>query len=109
MYSWAKKLKVGTGIEAGFGVENQLVGLGQHATCTASWIVDLDDLAIPVHQIVMGEQDADHQLDDFAWREVISGLFIGLFVEATDQVFEQIAHLNGSRCGLDGNRRPLLP
>ena len=90
----AKKLKVCAGIEAGLFVTNQLVRFGQHATGAAGGIVDIDDLAILVHKIVMGEQNADHQPDDFAWREVITGLFVGLFVETTNQVFEQIAHLD---------------
>ncbi|MPN09877.1 hypothetical protein SDC9_157170 [bioreactor metagenome] len=42
----------------------------------------------------MGEQDADHQLDDFARREMVASLFIGLFVETPDQIFEQVTHFD---------------
>jgi hypothetical protein len=34
------------------------------------------------------------RLDDLARREVITRRFVGLFVEAPDQVFEQQAHLD---------------
>ena len=46
-----------------------------------------------------------HELDDFARREVISGLLVGLLVEAPDEVLEQIAHRDvgdGVRVEIDG-------
>ena len=43
-------------------------------------------------RVVLRKEQADHEADDFAGREVFSGLFIVFFVEFPDQLFKDIAH-----------------
>jgi len=45
-------------------------------------------------QILLGgEQQVDHQFDDFARGEVLPGFFVGLFRADPDQFLERITHL----------------
>ena len=41
---------------------------------------------------VLDEQQVHHEADDFTRGEVIAGRFVGGFVEAPDQVFEDQTH-----------------
>ena len=45
------------------------------------------------------KQQVDHQLDDFARREVFPCFFIGLFRADPDQLFKHIAHLHSRLVG----------
>ena len=47
----------------------------------------------PIDILLPGVDEIRHEADDFARREVVARLFVGLFVEAHHQMFEQIAHL----------------
>jgi hypothetical protein len=44
------------------------------------------------HRVVLGEQQVDHQADDLARGEVLTGRLVGLLGEAPDQVLEDGAH-----------------
>ena len=43
--------------------------------------------------VVVDEQDAHHQTDDFARREVVARGLVGQFVEAPDEILEDEPHL----------------
>jgi len=69
-------------------------GDGEHSARAAGGVVDGADDAFLRQDVIVGvEQDVDHELDDFAWGEVVAGLFVGSFVELADEFFEDQAHL----------------
>ena len=43
--------------------------------------------------VVRGDQQVDHQLDDLARGEVLTGGLVGVLGELPDQVLEDVAHL----------------
>ena len=69
-----------------------LLRFRQHAAGAAGGVVDFDDLAFLVNEIIVGEEKVDHELDDLARREVIARLLVCLLVEPTDEVLEDVAH-----------------
>ena len=85
----AKKLKMCLWVL----VENQPRGFGEHSACSARWIVDPTENAWLIDILLPGIDQVRHETDDFAWREVVPRLFVGLFVETHHQMLEQIAHL----------------
>ncbi len=68
--------------------------LGQHAAGAAGRVEQLAHGAGRGEQlVVVDEQDAHHQPDDFARREVVARGLVGQFVEAPDEVLEDEPHL----------------
>ncbi|TLD46543.1 MAG: hypothetical protein FAZ92_01169 [Accumulibacter sp.] len=68
--------------------------LGQHAASTAGRVEQLAHRTGRGTQlVVVDEQDAHHQPDDLARREVVAGGLVGEFVEAADEVLEDEPHL----------------
>ena len=83
--------------ELGVGVQlvQVLVGDGQHAAGPAGGIEERADDALLHEQVAVGgEQQVDHQADDFAGREVVAGRLVRGFVESPDQFLEDVAHLD---------------
>ena len=79
----------------GFVVELFDVAFGntEHAAGSTGGVVDgFDDVAFAKIGFG-GEQQVDHQADDFARREVFSGFFVGLFRTDPDEFFKDVAHL----------------
>ena len=69
------------------------LGNGEHAAGSAGGVVDgLDDVAL-VEVMFGAEQEVDHEADDLARREMLSGLFVRLFGADQDKFLEDIAHL----------------
>ena len=67
---------------------------GKHAASAASRVQQgAHGVGLGQQIIVVHEQQADHQLNNLARGEVVTCRFIGLLVEAPDQVFKQQAHL----------------
>ena len=75
-------------------VEQMLLGHGQHAAGAAGGVVDGD---VPVGD--GNVQQLDHEPDDFARGEVLSGLLAALFREAPQQLLVDVAHLQRRRAG----------
>src|SRR5579864_9769919 len=80
------------------GVRVQLAEMffcyAQHSARTASGIVERPHDALGAEDLaVRGEQQVDHQPDDLARREVVTGGLVRCFIEAPDQVLEDQAHL----------------
>jgi len=73
--------------------EDQLLGFGKHAAGAACRVVDGTEDAGFVDVLLAGVDEVGHQADDLARREVVPRLLVGLFVEAHDQMLEQVAHL----------------
>ena len=44
------------------------------------------------HVVILDEDQVDHEPDDFAGREVLSGGLVGDFSELADQLLEDRAH-----------------
>ena len=66
-----------------------VLGLGQHAAGAAGGVEQLADGAGCGEQfVVLDEQDAYHQPDDLARREMVACGLVGQFVEAADEVLE---------------------
>ncbi len=74
-------------------VEDELLGLRQHAAGAAGRVVDRAVDARLVDVLLAGVDEVRHQADDLARREVVAGLLVGLFVEPHHQMLEQVAHL----------------
>jgi len=71
----------------GGAVKQVFFRYGKHAAGTAGGIVD--------GKVAVGNGDfekLDHQADDFAGGEVVSGLFAALFGEAPEDLFVYVAH-----------------
>ena len=68
--------------------------LGQHAARATGGVEQLADGAGSGEQlVVLDEQDAHHQTDDLARREVVARGLVGQLVEAPDEVLEDEPHL----------------
>ena len=68
--------------------------LRQHAAGAAGGVEQLADGAGRGEQpVVLDEQDAHHQSDDLARREMVACGLVGQFVEAADEVLEDEPHL----------------
>jgi hypothetical protein len=69
------------------------LGHAQHAARAAGRVVQrLDHAGLAEHRVVLGEHQVDHQADDLARREVLTGRLVGLLGEAPDEVLEDGAH-----------------
>lgn len=68
------------------------LGDREHAACAAGRVIDRARDSRHVYVLVAGVDEVRHQADDFAGREVVSGLLVRLLVEAPDQVLEDVAH-----------------
>ena len=67
---------------------------GEHAAGAAGRVEDVDDLSLAGNRVlVRGDQQVDHQLDDLARGEVLTGGLVGVLGELPDQVLEDVAHL----------------
>ena len=71
-----------------------VLGDREHSARPARRVVDrLDDVALP--EVRLGrEQEADHQPDHLAGREVLSGLLFGLLGADADELLEDVPHLH---------------
>ena len=69
---------------------DKVLGLGQHAAAAAGRIIDGEGK----RQLILDrvKHQVGHQLDHLTRGEVFPGLFVILFVEFADQLFEHIAH-----------------
>ena len=72
--------------------QNSVFRFRENTAGAAGGIVDFDDFSGFIDVFFTGEKQLDHQLDDFAGREMIPGFFVGLFVETPDQILENVAH-----------------
>jgi hypothetical protein len=71
-----------------------VLGLGKHPTGAAGRVEELAHGAGRGEQLViLDEEDAYHETDDLARREVIARGLIGQFVEPADEVLEDEPHL----------------
>ncbi len=65
----------------------------QHAACPRSRVVDgAHDAGFGQHVVILDEEEVDHEADDFARREVLSGRFVRKLRELADQLLEDVAH-----------------
>ena len=66
----------------------------QHSARACGRVVDgADHAGLGQHVIVLDEQQIDHEADDFARREVLTGRFVRQFGELADQLLEGEPHL----------------
>ena len=66
----------------------------QHAAGARRGVVDgAHHAGLGQHVVVLDEQQVDHQADDLARREVLTGRLVGEFGELADQLLEDQAHL----------------
>ena len=82
--------------QAGLGVEVRkvLARDRQHAARARRRVVDrAHDAGLGQHVVVLDEEEVDHEADDFARREVLSGRLVREFRELADQLLEDEAHL----------------
>ena len=85
----AEEIEVGVGILA----FDALFGDGEHAAGACGGIIDAAVDAGFEDVFFFGEDEVDHEADDFARGEVIACFFVGLLVEFADQFLEDVAHL----------------
>ena len=72
---------------------NPVLRFREHPARPAGWIADRDDDAVLGEHARIGlQQQVHHQLNDFTWREVITGGFVRRFVEPANQIFEHQPH-----------------
>ena len=70
-----------------------VLAFGQHAAGAACRVADGDDLARLGQHLGIGfQQQVDHQANDLARGEVVTGRLVGRLIEAPDQVFEHQSH-----------------
>ncbi len=92
-------VEVDGGIRAdgSLGIDDEILGLGEHAARAAGRIVDGDDRwELPFHRL---KQQVDHELDDLSRGEVLPGLLIILFVELADEFLKHVAHAEIGQAG----------
>ena len=66
----------------------------QHSAGTCGGIIDgADHTRLGQHVIILNEQQIDHQADDFARCEVLTGGFVRQLGELADQLLERQPHL----------------
>ena len=71
-----------------------VLSLRQHASGAAGGVKQFPDCAgCGEEPVVLDEQDAHHQPDDLARREVVASGLVGQLVEAPDEVLEDEPHL----------------
>jgi hypothetical protein len=91
-------------LQPGLGIQLPQVVLRhrEHAARATGRIVQcLDDARLGEQRVVLDEEQADHQPDHLARREVLSGGLVGKLREAADQLLVEIAHLQvGHRAGV---------
>lgn len=80
----AEEFEVCARVESGIGIDDEFLRLREHAAGAAGGVVDFDDLSLLVNEVVVREEKAHHELDDFARGEMVSRLLVGLLVEAPD-------------------------
>ena len=80
------------------------LGYGEHAAGAAGRVVDRAGDPGLIDVVLVGVDEMRHQADHFARGKMVAGLFVRLFVEPADQVFEYIAHLLYSRRSRDEDR-----
>ena len=72
----------------------EVLGDAEHAACAARGVIDgLDDVSLAQVRL-RRQQQADHEPDDLAGREVLPGFLVGLLGADADQLLEHIAHLH---------------
>ena len=87
----------GLGADGALGIDDEILGLGEHAAGTAGGIVNGDDgRELLFHRL---EQQVDHELDDLARGEVLSGLLVVLLVELADEFLKDVAHAEIGQAG----------
>ncbi len=71
-----------------------VLGNGQHAPGATRRVEDgSDDARLGEHVGVLGEQQVDHQSNDFAGSEVLTRRLVGELGEPTDELLVEVAHL----------------
>ena len=82
-------------------------GHGKHSAGARCRVIDgAHDAGLGQHIVIFDEDQVDHEADDFAGSEVLSGGLIGDFSELADQLLEDRAHLGVARPYRDGGRMP---
>jgi hypothetical protein len=67
---------------------------GEHAAGAGRWVVDgAYDAGLGEDVVILNEQQVDHETDDFARGEMLSGGLVGDFSEFADELFEDQTHL----------------
>ena len=94
---FAVEVDVACSADGAVGVFDEFLRLGKHPAATAGGVVDLHHRRQPIFDRL--EDDVGHELDHLTGREVLSGLFVVLFVETADQLLEDIAHPQIGECG----------
>ena len=86
----AEQVNVGVGVD----LLDALSCDGQHAARAAAAVVDgADDVFLGQGFPVAGEQQVDHEANDFAGREVLAGVLVHRLAELADQLLEDVTHL----------------
>jgi hypothetical protein len=76
-----------------------IAGDAEHGAGAGCGVVDgADDAGLGQHVIVRNEEQVDHEADDFAGGEVLSGSFVGDFGELANESLEDRAHLRVADC-----------
>ncbi len=79
---------------AGLELLDVLLGGGEHATCAAGRVQDVNDRSGLADALLVGpEQQLDHQLDHLARGEVLTGRLVGGVRELADQLLEDVSHV----------------
>ena len=74
---------------SGFMLGQMLAGDGQHAARAGRGVVDgAHHARLGQHIVILDEEQVDHEADDFARGEVLSGGLVGEFGELADQFLE---------------------
>ena len=86
----AVEIDIALGANLPFGIFDELLRLGEHSATSAGGVVNLHHRRQTLFDGV--EEQMGHQLDHLAGRKMLARLFVVLFVETADQLFEDIAH-----------------
>src|SRR5690625_1028674 len=93
----AEQIHVAAGGNAVGRILDVVLRFGQHAARAAGGVINGDHRRQLVADGV--EHQVGHQMDDFARGEMLTGFFVVFFVEAANQLLEDIAHAQVGQAG----------
>ena len=91
---WVNFLSKKSHIHIGIFAAQEIIGSGQHTARTTGCVQYGGNFTLISQQVVAAlcQQHIDHQANHFTGRVVIAGF--GVFRKATDNIFENVAHLH---------------
>src|SRR5262245_49770344 len=92
-------------LSLGIDLLDMFFGNGEHATGAATGITDgTDNMILAQRVLVLGEEEVDHEANNFPWCKVFPRIFVQRLIKLADQLLEDIAHLDiGDDVGMQIN------